>query len=271
LHVYGSLSTHLLARNHFFFPSVAWHDSFLRLSYGSLICHTTQVNYGLGGGEHKSDMTHSCVWHDSFLCETWLLPMCGVTPADAWHDSGQLRTRRRRAHEWHDSSSSSSMCDITHSYVRHDFFYVWRDAFWCVTWHDSGQLRTRRGRARVWHDSFLCVTRLMTWRIPMCDMTDGMTRFYDWHGACQLRTKPGWAQVWHDSFLCVTWLMTWLLLMCNTTQVNYGLDGGEHTTVKPEVAQLFPAKKRKSSRSLSSGKQMNIYTHFPTHTRMCVC
>jgi len=268
LHVYGSLLTHLLARNNFFFPirCVTWLLSTFEI-WVPFMWHDS--------GQLRMRRRRAHEWHDSFLCVTWLILMwnmtrfmCGVTSSNIWHDMTQVNFGL---------DGGEHVCDMTHSYVWQD---SWHDAFLCVTrlmtWRiPMCDMTHDMTHSYVWHDwrhdSFLCVTRLMTWRIPMCDMTDGMTRFYVWHDSGYLRTKRGWAQVWHDSFLCVTWLMTWLLLMCDTTQVNYGLDGGEHTTVRHEVAQMFPTKKRKSSRSLSSGKHMNIYTHSPTHTRMCVC
>ena len=62
------------------------------------------------------------------------------------------------------------MCDMTHSYVRHDWFI-------CVTWliHMCHVIHSY-----VWHDSFICVT----WLIHMCDMTH--------------------SHMWHDSFIRVT-------------------------------------------------------------------
>jgi len=107
------------------------------------------------------------------------------------------------------------MCDMTHSYVRHDSFlcvtwlipmcdmtysYVWRDSFIFVPWlihmcdmthsyvcHDSSicvpwlVYICDMTHSYVCHDSFICVT----WLIHMCDMTH--------------------SYVWHDSFICVTW------------------------------------------------------------------
>ena len=87
------------------------------------------------------------------------------------------------------------MCDMTHSYVRHDSFIR-------VTWlmHTCDMTHSY-----VWHDSFICVT----WLIHTCDMTH--------------------SYVWHDSFICVTWLIhtcdmsqsftcvTWLIHMCGMT------------------------------------------------------
>jgi len=64
------------------------------------------------------------------------------------------------------------MCDMTHSYVRHD-------AFICVTWlvHMCDMTHSY-----VWHDSLIC----NTWRIHTCDMT--------------------YSYVCHDLFICVIWL-----------------------------------------------------------------
>ena len=82
------------------------------------------------------------------------------------------------------------MCDMTHSYVRHDSFI-------CVTWliHMCDMTHSY-----VWHDSFICVT----WLIHMCDMTH--------------------SYVWHDSFIFATWLIhicvTWLINICVTYHMH---------------------------------------------------
>jgi len=70
------------------------------------------------------------------------------------------------------------MCDMSHSYVRHDSFisvtelihmcdmthsYVWHNSFMCVTWLIHMRDMTH---LYVWQDSFICVT----WVIHMCDM-----------------------------------------------------------------------------------------------------
>jgi len=94
------------------------------------------------------------------------------------------------------------ICDMTHSYVRHDSFI-------CATWliHTCDMTHPH-----VWHDPFI----RMTWLIHICDMT----RSY----------------VWQYSFIYVTWLihtydmthsyvrhdsfirLAWLIHMCNMTR-----------------------------------------------------
>ena len=110
------------------------------------------------------------------------------------------------------------MCDMTHSYVRHDSFI-------CVTWliHVCDMTHSY-----VWHDSSfeMCVTWLNCWYvwynlcvdtcdIRMCDMT---THSYVGH---DLFICGAWliymcdmthSYVWHDSFICVTWLIHVCLL-----------------------------------------------------------
>jgi len=77
------------------------------------------------------------------------------------------------------------MCDITHSYMRHDSFI-------CVTWLiDMGDM----AHPYVWRDSCIC----MPWLIDMCDMTHS----YVWHDMCDTTHS----YEWHDSFICAPWLI----------------------------------------------------------------
>jgi len=87
------------------------------------------------------DMTHSCVGHDSFMCVTWLIHMCDMTHSyvechsfmcDMTSSKPAPHFRKRTCevtfHVLHDSCHDSficrilvHMCDMTHSYVWHDF------------------------------------------------------------------------------------------------------------------------------------------------------
>jgi len=80
------------------------------------------------------------------------------------------------------------MCDMTHSYVRHDSFI-------CVTWliHMCDMTRSY-----MWHVSFICAT----WLVHTCDMSHSYVR--------------------HDSFICVTWLIH----MCDMTRFAYYATAG---------------------------------------------
>ena len=100
------------------------------------------------------------------------------------------------------------VCDITHSYVRHDSFTMLRNSVTCVTWLIHMRDMTP---PYAWHVSFIWVT----WVIHKCDMAHLSMR--------------------HDSFVCVTWLIhmrdmthsyvwhdssmrvTWLIQMCDMT------------------------------------------------------
>jgi len=55
------------------------------------------------------------LWYIPFICVTWLIRMCDMTHSYVRHDSFICAT-------W-----LIHMCDMTHSYVRHDSFI-------CVTW-----------------------------------------------------------------------------------------------------------------------------------------
>jgi len=127
-------------------------------------------------------MTHSSVWHDSFMSVAWLIHLCDLILQenesyhrhDKWvmshvtwmsHVARDMNEVCRTRHEWVMSqqenkfvpwsnrlwvccSSSSYVCDTTHS-------YVWHDSFICVTWliHMCDMTHSY-----VWHDSFICVT-----------------------------------------------------------------------------------------------------------------
>jgi len=141
--------SHRLIQMWKWFSHVVSHDSFshvTRLTYDSFTCvistHHLHVSYivrekipndGRNESEHTRDMTHLHVsydlflheWliymNDSFICVTWLFPMC----------------------------------DMTHSYVRHDSFVS--VTCWLIPMSDMTHS----------YDLFLRVT----WRIHMCDMT----------------------------------------------------------------------------------------------------
>jgi len=113
-------------------------------------------------------------------CVTWLVQMCDMTHSYLRHDSSIGLTLIC-------VSSLIHMCDMTHSYARHDSCI-------CATW-----LCDMMTHSYVWHeDSFVCVTRhdsfiCVTWLIHMCVVT--------------------YPYVWRDSFICATWLMH----MCDIT------------------------------------------------------
>ena len=75
------------------------------------------------------------------------------------------------------------MCDMTHSYVRHDWLVC---VTWLIraTWHFHMCVllihKSNMTHSYVGHDSFIC----MTWLIHVCNMTH--------------------SYVWHDSFICAT-------------------------------------------------------------------
>jgi len=127
------------------------------------------------GTRHDSSM---CVM--TCICVTWLIHICDVTHSYVRHDSFECATWRIH------------MCNMTHPYVRHDSFI-------CATWlihmcdmtHDVTQtspilvnFHSHMCISSVRHDSFICAT----WLIHMCDMTHSYVR--------------------HVSFICATWLMT---------------------------------------------------------------
>ena len=117
-------------------------------AYPCAMCAMTHMNSYV---RHEPLTCATC--HDSFVCVPWLIHMCDMTHSYVRHDS--------------------FMCDMTHSHVRHDSFIC---ATWLIHMCDMTYLC-------LWHDSFICVT----WLIHMCDMTH--------------------SYVWHDSFMCVTWLI----------------------------------------------------------------
>jgi len=115
------------------------------------MCHVTRIN-----------AVNACWW---CLCATRLIHMCEMTPwYHVWHDSFICVTWRLR-----------SMCDMTHSYVRHDSYVrvTWLIHTCEITHHQT----TMR------HPSSIRVPC----RLHMCDTT------------C--------SYVQHDSFTRVTWLI----------------------------------------------------------------
>jgi len=93
------------------------------------------------------------------------------------------------------------MCDMTHSYLRHDTFI-------CATWRIHMCDMTH---SYLRHDTFICAT----WRIHMCDMTHSYLRHdaficATWHvHMCDMTHS----YVRHDAFICATWRIH----MCDMT------------------------------------------------------
>jgi len=142
-----------------------------------------------------------CVWYDPSICATWLIFMCDMTHSYVRHDSFLCFL----CATW-----LIFMCHTTHSYVRHD-------SFMCATWlirmcamthsyvrHTSFICATLT-HLYVRHDSFICAT----WIIFMCVMTHSYAR----HDSCICATwrihtcDMTHPYVRHDSFICATWLI----------------------------------------------------------------
>jgi len=164
---------------------------------------------------------HSYVWHDLSIC---VAHSC-VTHSYTWHGSFTCMIVVMYVHV---CDMTIHMCDMTHSYVRHDSFisvtgliYVWQ--------HQS---KSSHMRSYAWHYSFTCVTLL----IYICDMAYS----YGWHGSfmCDMPRHQGTSShggVWHESFMCdVThivmvvcdmnhWCVTWHICVTWLIYVRYGL------------------------------------------------
>ena len=186
-------------------PSYVWHDKFicrtrLRIrvssytwghsyeSHDAFICVTWHI--------HTREMIDSYLWHDFFMCVTWLIHMQDTvahTCRFVDKSNGFMYSGSKGQVE------GIHMCDMTHSYVWHDFFvcvtlcihmcdmthpYVWHDSFACATWRihtcDFNYMTCVTCVTRV-----TCVTCLkcVTWVVHMCDNT---------------------GRVWHESFTSVT-------------------------------------------------------------------
>jgi len=145
------------------------------------------------------------------------------------------------------------MCDMTHSYMRHESFvcatwlmymcdmthsHVWHDSFTCVTWliHTCGM-----NHSHVRHDSHICAARL----IHTCDIT----RWY----------------VWHGSLMCVTWRIH----VCDMTHAW-------HLALRPQRANEQPLPNRHQTPSLAWCRaravpcDMTIHVWETTRSYVCV-
>ena len=164
--------------------------SWASIFWSNMMCTFLEILAGLYGETHffflvwerhlyVCDLCVSCVYSACIkglrLCISWV-----ILEVDERHDS----------------------CAWWCIYVSH--WYVWHDAFICVTWHiymcDMTHLY-------VWRDSFICVT----WLIYMCDMTHDVYERHDSFAWWCIHVSHWY--VWHDAFICVTWR----IYMCDTT------------------------------------------------------
>jgi len=141
---------------------------------------------------------------------------------EVWHDSIEIH-----AYLWHDSCIRIRTCDVTLSYVWHDYFicvtwlfhmcdmtisYVWHDSF---IYSDPSVVSASKQMCDSAHScTFTCAIRHMcdrthsysfivvTWLIHMCDMTHS----YVWHDALTY-SDPSVVSVrykmWHDLFIFI--------------------------------------------------------------------
>ena len=210
-----------------------WHALFLCVTCLISMCETPHF--------YVWDTTRLYVQHGSFLFATWHISMgdmprswfvcmCDVTSGDS-NQSTCIRVT------WPVSMCDAwliRMCDMAHSYLRHDAF-LWatclaRDSFVCLTWLGAIQIKAP---AFVWRDSFLYVTKdsslCATWLICICDMP----HFYGRHASFVTRScvcdvsRGGSTQSTricvtqliflcdshNDSFLCATWLICFYDMM----------------------------------------------------------
>jgi len=185
------------------------------------------------------DMSHSYVKHYWFICETWLRYDGDMTGFRFLSTSVQ----RDRA-VGHDSFLCATwlirMFDVTHSYARHTFVYmwdmthltypstsaqrgaaVWYVSFVCEAWiipHARHDLFIREtgciSNAR--HNSFLRETWLIptwdmmhskckTWLIPMWDISRFKSETSDMTRLTYLSTSMSDSCVRHYLFICETW------------------------------------------------------------------
>jgi len=169
----------------------------------------------------------SFVWHRSFTCVTLLLLLCNMPALYVRHDS--LVCVKTPSYVRYDSHL---MCDMTLSYVWHDWFVR---ATWLVRTCD---MTLSYVRSHI----FVCVT----WPLLMHDTTPS----HAWH-FCQgkwgvLHVTPSYFlmldmtpwHMWHDSSVCVMscalfLFMTWLLGMRHMTVASFEChDCKERSSVK---------------------------------------
>jgi len=133
-----------------------WHDSFILDAsiYATWLVHTWYT-------------TQSCVRHDASIYATWLVHIWYTSHSDLSVHVAAAQV------EWKQSISTSrsqscdpsiGICDVTHSYVRHDSLI--RET-WLIYIHDMTHLR-------VWHDSNIRVT----WLIHTCAMNHSYVRHH---------------------------------------------------------------------------------------------
>ena len=188
--------------------------------------------------DYMRGMTHWYVWRDLFICVTWLIHRC-VFVLWTWlipmcHTLSFICVTSL-FHMCDKTHWCVCLCpmDMTHSYVWHDSFNVWRDYLY------------------AWHDSFICVSLShghdwfvrVTWLVHICDKTCLCVTwlfhmFVPWTWLIHICDTTH-SYLWHDLFICVTWLfhmclcpvemtysyvchdlfmcVTWLFHMCEMT------------------------------------------------------
>ena len=159
------------------------------------------------------------VGHDIFTSGTdsWLVRISDMN-RDA-DENGKWRTMS--GHRLNESFVCGAwlihMCDMTHSYVRHD---SWCGRRWEVTHHDSSS--PVLSCLYVKRDLLMCVI----WLIHMRDMTHS----YAWHALCSRRwNHESSSPACHDMtpHICAAWLIhvghdSWLIQMCDMTSSYVG-------------------------------------------------
>jgi len=131
----------------------------------------------------KPTHPHMCDIHGfvTYICDIYI--MCGCV--DSWHISHFEKTSHCLIH----------MCDMTYSYVRHDYFT-------CATRliHVCGMTQSR-----MRHDSFHCLKKTFHCLIHMCDMTYSYVR-HDYFACLSLYIHPQIHTPTHSH--------TWISLTC---------------------------------------------------------
>jgi len=140
-------------------------------------------------------------WHSVLVCATWSTLVCACDMIHTWH---------------------IYICDMTHSYVRHDSFicatwlihmcdmthsYLWEECSICVTWHVNMCNRT-----------YTCVTWVGH---ELMHVWHDVRYAYAWHDVTRLMQTRQLTRLYLESLICRVTHMTGFMHTNDMTQAYW--------------------------------------------------